>query len=161
MGVADANVFAARWDIEMPELGRRAVQLGPKIGSVELGVSLFELDPGGAVSPLHVHYGNEELLLVLSGRPQLRTPEGARELEPGAVVAFPRGPEGAHQIANGGAEPVRVLVFSTMNFPEVTEVLTTGTMFVRASHDVRKTFPTGSEQEFMALWRAAFEADRP
>ena len=55
---------------------------------------------------------------------------------------------------------MRVLVFSTMNFPEVTEVLTTGTMFVRASHDVRKTFPAGSEQEFMVLWRAAFEADR-
>ena len=160
MGVADANVFAPRWDIEMPELGRRAVQLGPKVGSVELGVSLFELDPGGAVSPIHVHYGNEELLLVLSGRAQLRTPEGTRELEPGAVVAFPRGPEGAHQIANPGDEPARVLVFSTMNFPEVTEVLTTGTMFVRASHDVRKTFPAGSEQEFMTLWRAAFEADR-
>jgi hypothetical protein len=48
-----------------------------------------------------------------------------------------------------------------MSFPEVTELVTTGTMFVRASHDVRKTFPTGSEQEFMALWRAAFEADRP
>jgi hypothetical protein len=42
----------------------------------------------------------------------------------------------------------------------VTELVTTGTMLVRAAHDVRKTFPAGSEQEFMALWRAAFEADR-
>lgn len=160
--MADANVFAAEWDSEIPELGRRAVQLGPKIGSVELGVSLFELDPRGTVSPIHIHHGNEELLLVLSGRVQLRTPTGTRELEPGAVVAFPRGPEGAHQIANASDQPARLLVFSTMNFPEVTELVTTGTLVVRTtSHDARKTFAVGSAQDFMALWRAAFEADRP
>jgi uncharacterized cupin superfamily protein len=158
--VPDANVFAAEWDGEMPELGRRAARLGPRIGSVELGVSLFELDPGGAVSPIHVHYGNEELLLVLSGRALLRTPEGTRELEPGAIVAFPRGPMGAHQIANASDEPARVLVFSTMNLPEVTELVTTGTMFLTARRDLRKAFPAGSDEEFMALWRAAFEADR-
>ena len=159
--MADVNVFAPDWDNELPELGRRAVRLGQRIGSVELGVSLFELDPGGAVSPLHVHHGNEELLLVLSGRATVRTPEGTRELEPGAVVAFRRGPEGAHQIANGGDEPVRLLVFSTMHFPEITELVTTGAMFVRASDDgSRRAFPGGSEQEFLALWRAAFDADR-
>jgi uncharacterized cupin superfamily protein len=159
--MTDVNVFVPQWDSELPELGQRAVRLGPKIGSVELGVSLFELDPGGAVSPLHVHHGNEELLLVLSGRALLRTPDEVRELEPGAVVAFPRGPEGAHQIANRSNEPVRLLVFSTMNLPEITELVTTGTMFVRASHDAaRRSFPAGSEQEFLALWRAAFDADR-
>jgi len=144
----------------MSDLGRRAMRLGPKIGAVELGVSLFELDPGGAVSPIHIHHGNEELLLVLSGRVQLRAPDGTQELDPGAVVAFPRGPAGAHQIANKSEEPARLLVFSTMNVPEVTELLTTGTMFVSAEHGVRRTFPPDSAQEFMALWRAAFEADR-
>ena len=160
--MADVNVFAPDWDNELPELGQRAARLGPRIGSAELGVSLFELDPGGAVSPLHVHHGNEELLLVLSGRATLRTPEGTRELEPGAVVAFRRGPEGAHQIANRGDGPVRLLVFSTMHVPEITELVTTGAMFVRAGHDgSRRAFPGGSEQEFLALWRAAFDADRP
>src|SRR5271154_3397425 len=144
----------------MPALGRRAMRLGPKIGSAELGVSLFELDPGGAISPIHVHHANEELLLVLSGQVQLRTPDGTRELEPGAAVAFPRGPAGAHQIANRSEQPARMLVFSTMNIPEVTELLTTGTMFVSADHGVRKTFPPDSAAEFMALWRAAFDADR-
>jgi uncharacterized cupin superfamily protein len=144
----------------MSDVGRRAMRLGPKIGSVELGVSLFEIDPGGAVSPIHIHHGNEELLLVLSGRVQVRAPDGTQELDPGAVVAFPRGPAGAHQIANKSEEPARLLVFSTMNVPEVTELLTTGTMFVSADHGVRRTFPPDSAQEFMALWRAAFEADR-
>jgi uncharacterized cupin superfamily protein len=159
--VADVNVFAAEWDTETLDLGRRSVALGPKIGSAELGVSLFELDPGGAVSPLHAHHGNEELLLVLSGRPRLRTPGGTRELEPGALVAFPRGADGAHQIANPGDQPARLLVFSTMNLPEVTELLTTGTVFYRAADGVRGTFPPGSATDFSGLWREAFEADRP
>ncbi|MGA2006409.1 MAG: cupin domain-containing protein [Solirubrobacteraceae bacterium] len=158
--MAEVNVFAPQWDSEMSDVGRRAMRLGPKIGSVELGVSLFEIDPGGAVSPIHIHHGNEELLLVLSGRVQVRAPDGTQELDPGAVVAFPRGPAGAHQIANKSEEPARLLVFSTMNVPEVTELLTTGTMFVSADHGVRRTFPPDSAQEFMALWRAAFEADR-
>jgi uncharacterized cupin superfamily protein len=159
--VADPNVFAPQWDSETPELGRRSVALGSKVGCAELGVSMFELQPRGAVSPLHLHHGNEELLLVLSGRPELRTPEGTRELEPGALVAFPRGPDGAHQIANRGDQPSRVLVFSTMNFPEVTELLTTGTVFFRAGDGIRRAFPPGSETEFAGLWREAFEADRP
>jgi len=99
---------------------------------------------------------------VLSGRAMLRTPEGTRELEPGAVVAFRRGPEGAHT-------RLRTRVISRfgcwcsrrMNLPEITELVTTGAMFVRASHDgPRKAFPGGSEQEFLAIWRAAFDADR-
>ena len=159
--MADPNVFAPQWDSETPELGRRSVALGPKIGSSELGVSMFELEPGGAVSPLHTHHGNEELLLVLSGRPQLRTAEGKRELEPGALVAFPRGPDGAHQIANPGDQPARVLVFSTMNFPEITELLTTGTVFFRAGDGVRRAFAPGSATDFAGPWREAFEADRP
>jgi uncharacterized cupin superfamily protein len=159
--VSDPNVFAPQWDSETPELGRRSAALGAKVGSAELGVSLFELDPRGAVSPLHLHHGNEELLLVLSGRPQLRTPEGTRELEPGALVSFPRGPDGAHQIANLGDQPARVLVFSTMNLPEVTELLTTGTVFFRAGDGVRRAFPPDSETDFAGPWREAFEADRP
>jgi uncharacterized cupin superfamily protein len=40
------------------------------------------------VAPYHIHNGNEGLLLVLSGTPQLRTPDGVRTLEAGAMVAF-------------------------------------------------------------------------
>jgi hypothetical protein len=33
-------------------------------------------NPAGVGSPLHLHHANEELLLVLSGTPTLRSPEG-------------------------------------------------------------------------------------
>jgi uncharacterized cupin superfamily protein len=50
--------------------------------------------------------------VVLSGRPELPTPDGARRLEPGAVVGFPRGEEGAHGVSNPGPEPASVLLVS-------------------------------------------------
>jgi uncharacterized cupin superfamily protein len=59
------------------------------------------------------------MLIVLVGRPSLRTPSGWRRLQPGEVVAFPAGENGAHQLANPSDEPVRALVVSTMIAPEV------------------------------------------
>ena len=40
---------------------------------------------------------------------------GRARLEPGEVVAFPRGERGAHQVLNRGDEPARFLVVSEMN----------------------------------------------
>jgi uncharacterized cupin superfamily protein len=42
-----------------------------------------------------MHYANEEMLLVLDGVLELRTPNGTREVGKGAVVAFPAGAEGS------------------------------------------------------------------
>jgi uncharacterized cupin superfamily protein len=59
------------------------------------------------------------MVIVLSGRPSLRTPQGWRELESGEVVAFPRGEAGAHQLVNRTGEAVRFLAFSTNGDPDV------------------------------------------
>ena len=48
-----------------------------------------------------------------------RHPEGEDRLDPGDVVCFPRGPEGAHKVTNSGDGPSRVLMFSTANEPSV------------------------------------------
>jgi uncharacterized cupin superfamily protein len=73
---------------------RRAARLGPAAGAQRLDCSLYELDPAGRAVPYHAHYGNEELLIVLDGVLELRTPEGTREVSRGALVAFPAGPAG-------------------------------------------------------------------
>ena len=97
----------------------RRARIGRSAGSEHLGASLFELPPGTAPFPYHAHYGNEEMLIVLRGRPSLRTPEGWRELDEGEVVAFPRGDQGAHQVATLGDQDARVLILSEMNGPDV------------------------------------------
>jgi uncharacterized cupin superfamily protein len=121
--------FSAERDAD-PFRWRRA-QVGRQAGARDLGASLFEVPPGGATFPLHAHFANEELLVVLSGRPTLTTRDGARELAPGEVVAFPAGLEGAHRLDNATAEAVRVLIVSTMRAPEINAMLEDGKYWLR------------------------------
>jgi uncharacterized cupin superfamily protein len=109
----------------------RGESVALKAGSERLGASIYELAPGAANCPYHYHLANEELLIVLRGRPHLRTPEGWRVLEEGEVVAFPIGERGAHQVANHSDEPVRVLIASEMESPEIAVYPDSGKVGVR------------------------------
>jgi uncharacterized cupin superfamily protein len=94
-------------------------RVGPLIGAVALGASVYVLNEGQGVCPYHYEYGNEEWLLVLEGRPVLRTPEGERELEAGDVLCFREGPEGAHKVENRRPDVVRIVIFSTKHNPSI------------------------------------------
>jgi uncharacterized cupin superfamily protein len=94
-------------------------RLSRQAGSDRLGLSLWELPPGEAAYPYHFHLAEEELIIVLSGRPSLRTPDGWRDLEEGEVVSFLRGEDGAHQIVNRTEVGVRFLAFSTTGEPDI------------------------------------------
>jgi len=159
----DPNINRPEWDREFtePPFRFRATHVAARAGADELGATVFEIDPGGVVSPYHLHHGNEELLIVLSGTPQLRTPDGVRELEAGAVVAFPRGPAGAHQLTNAAsaAEPARLLIVSTMNFPDVAEHLDAGTYLAVTGPREARVFPASSEITLMESRTRAMEAD--
>ena len=100
---------------ELPGYQRRAARVGPKLGALRLGMSVYDMPPGEAIGPYHFEWTDEEWLVAITGRPTLRTPEGERVLDPGDVVCLPAGPEGAHQVRNAGEELVRVAIFSTMN----------------------------------------------
>jgi uncharacterized cupin superfamily protein len=123
-----ANVFEPEFDdqVDRPGFTRRRARLGRQAGSERLGASLYEVPPGQATFPYHWHSANEELLIVLRGRPSLRTPEGWRELAEGEVVAFPVEERGAHQVMNRTDETVRFLIVSEMNAPEVSVYPDTG-----------------------------------
>ena len=90
-------------------------KLGPKLGATRLGMSVYDLPPGEAICPYHFEWTDEEWLIVITGRPTLRTPEGERALDPGDVVCFRAGPDGAHRVGNKTADSVRVAIFSTKN----------------------------------------------
>jgi uncharacterized cupin superfamily protein len=87
----------------------------------DLGASLYELPPGATQAPYHFHHGAEELLVVLQGRPTLRSPDGERQLAEGEAVHFPVGPDGAHQVANRTDDDVRYVFISNTVTPEVVE----------------------------------------
>ena len=73
-----ANVYEPIWDAERdapPYVWKRS-RIGRQTGARELGASLFELPPGATSFPLHIHYANEEMLVVLAGRPTLDTLAG-------------------------------------------------------------------------------------
>jgi uncharacterized cupin superfamily protein len=118
--VVQANVFDPDFEEHgVPGFSGRRARVGRQAGGQRLGASVYEVPPGQATWPYHWHTANEELLIVLSGKPSLRTPEGWRELAAGEVVAFPVGEKGAHQLVNRSEEPARVLLVSEMNAPEV------------------------------------------
>jgi uncharacterized cupin superfamily protein len=95
-------------------------RMGPDAGAEDTGTSLYELPPGQALCPYHYEYGEEEWLLVVEGRPHLRTPDGTEQLDQLDVVFFPKGPEGAHGISNETDAPVRVLMWSSVVYPTAT-----------------------------------------
>ena len=114
------NVFGDDWD-ELDDWSgggaksKRFVGSGPR-----LGATLYELGPGNSIV-YHFHHGSEELLVVLRGRPTLRTPEGERQLKEGEVVHFPVGPDGAHGVRNDTDEDTRHVVAGIRVSPEVAE----------------------------------------
>ena len=110
----------------------KAATVGKQIGGELIGAGLYELEAANKLWPYHTHHANEEWLLVLRGKPTLRTPEGERELDEGDVVCFPRGKAGAHQVWNGTDSPVRVLMLSTLIAPDVVEYLDTGKVGARS-----------------------------
>ena len=140
------NLFHPEWDAEQdrsPFTWRRA-RLGRQAGAEKLGASLFELPPGRSSFPLHVHHANEELIVIVAGRPTLRTLDSERILQPGEVVACPTGRRGAHRLDNRSNEPAHVLIVSTMLAPELNEYPDSGKLWARS-------YPPGGEPDGEAV----------
>ena len=102
-----------------PGFRSKRARIGYELGGELIGASLWAVPPGEAAYPFHFHYSDEEIVIVLSGRPTLRTPEGERELEEGEALRFAVGEEGAHQILNRSEEDVTFLAFSSHGRPDV------------------------------------------
>jgi uncharacterized cupin superfamily protein len=97
----------------------RRARIGYELGSELVGCSVWEIPPGEAAYPYHFHFADEELVIVIRGRPTLRTSDGLRELEEGDAVRFPVGEDGAHQILNRGHDTVTFLAVSSHGRPDV------------------------------------------
>ena len=87
-------------------------RVGPLLGGEQLGLTVYEIGAGKSICPYHYEFGEEEWLIVLVGRPTLRTPEGERELAPWDCAFFPTGEAGAHKVTNRTDATVRVCMWS-------------------------------------------------
>jgi uncharacterized cupin superfamily protein len=115
------NIFSGELtadEDEPPGYGGRYANIGRLLGAQELAVKVFELEPGQSICPYHYEYA-EEWLIVLSGRPTVRHPDGEQVIDAGDAVCFPAGPAGAHKVTNRGSETVRVIMFSSGREPSV------------------------------------------
>jgi uncharacterized cupin superfamily protein len=70
--------------------------------------TVFEIKAGYTRGPHHFHDGGEDWMYVVSDEPVLRDPGGERTLQPGTLVAFQAGPDGAHTVDGPG----RIVMFS-------------------------------------------------
>jgi len=109
------------WDPDDPEGFRTGqARFGAELGARRTGATVYELPPGQAVCPFHFEYGEEEWLLVIDGRPSVRTPEGTRQLAPHDLMFFPTGPLGAHQVRNDSDATAHVVMWSEVVWPTAT-----------------------------------------
>lgn len=96
-----------------PGYDARSASVRRLLGGGRVGMTVYELAPGESVAPYHYEHGNEEWLIVLTGSPTLRTPDGECELQPWDTVFFPEGEAGAHKVTNRTRETLRVAMWST------------------------------------------------
>ena len=117
------NLYENKWDVERETTSGTSVRMrhvGHGLGTELVGGTLLEVGPG-YLGTYHLHFGNEELMLVLDGRATVRTPEGEHQFERGDVVFFPRGQAGLHAIENRSDGPARFLLLSSKVHPDVTQ----------------------------------------
>jgi uncharacterized cupin superfamily protein len=125
------NVFQAQFEYDdsdpagfrcgeakIAQPGGDAVNVGQAAGGNDNNVRLFEVPPNMHLVPYHYEY-EEEWLLVLEGQVLLRTPEGEETLASGALVCFPTGPAGAHQVSGTGQATARLMMWSSASEPAV------------------------------------------
>ena len=93
--------------------------LTAKLGMKKLGCSVVELEPGKRGWPYHLHYGMEELFVVLEGEGTLRYDDAEHAIRHGDVIFTPTGPNTAHQIINTSKATLRYLALSSTQDTEL------------------------------------------
>ena len=116
-----ANIYQPSFEDDEwpPGFRSRRARIGTEVGSELIGASLWQLPPGESAYPYHYHFGDEELVIVIRGRPTVRIPDGTRELDEGEVLHCPLGEDGAHQILNRTDDTVTFLSVSSNGHTDV------------------------------------------
>jgi uncharacterized cupin superfamily protein len=88
-----------------PVRGRWQKKVAEAAGLTLLGARHVVLEPGAWSSQRHWHQGEDELLVMLSGRAVLVENDGETEVVAGDILAWPKGIENGHHLINRSDEP--------------------------------------------------------
>ena len=145
------NIFGDEWEggRDRPGWQWKHLPVGRRLGSEQIGASLYELAPGQTTFPYHWHQLEEEWLIVLRGEPTLRDPNGERRLAAGDCVVFKVGPEGAHSIRNDTDEPIRLMMLSSEADAEMCFYPDSGKVGLFGK-DLRKILDQNAELDYFA-----------
>lgn len=117
--VVNVDELDSRTHAQGTKFGYASKALGAAAAGKGIGCSHYELAPGKAAFPFHWHSALEEALFVVEGTGTLRIGDKRVPVKAGDYVAFPTGPEAAHQMINTSASPLKYLCFSTSTTVEV------------------------------------------
>jgi uncharacterized cupin superfamily protein len=106
------NVTGYPAPFDQPVAGRWQRRVGDSAGLTELGARHVTLEPGAWSSQRHWHEGEDELLVMLSGRAVLVEDEGEMELVPGDIATWAKGVRNGHHLINRSAEPCSFICVS-------------------------------------------------
>ena len=122
MNDGPVNAVELEWtDYDHDDRKFKRKQLGAAAGGEDIGTSLYEVPAGKRLWLRHYHEGNEEAIFVLEGSGTLWLGPDSEEhaLKPEDYVALPAGEASTHEI-EAGDDGLRLLVYSTMNDPDIT-----------------------------------------
>ncbi len=104
-------------------------EVGFFIGAERLGYQVVKLTPGARFCPVHAEFSEEELFVVLEGTPSIRTTRETLQCRKGDFIAFPVGPDHAHQVLNESSREAVILLLgqcvpdAVCYYPESNKVL--------------------------------------
>jgi uncharacterized cupin superfamily protein len=87
-----------------PVAGRWQRKVGEAAGLALLGARHVVLEPGAWSSQRHWHEGEDELLVMLSGRAVLVEDGGETDVSPGDILAWPASVRNGHHLINRSSE---------------------------------------------------------
>jgi uncharacterized cupin superfamily protein len=115
-------------------------RLGAQTGSVQLGATLTEIPPGCISYPFHYHCAKEEALYIVSGTGTARIGDARVAVRAGDWIAYPVGPQHAHQMINDGPEPLVYLAISSGQTCEVVGYPDSNKIGMAAGESMQKTW---------------------
>ena len=104
-----------------PGIGSDFTNISKPMGLTQLGASYFAVKPGESAFPFHVHYQEDEIIIILSGTGTYRLGTEKHEVGVGDTLSAPAGrAELAHQLTNTGSETLTYICVSSL--PEINVV---------------------------------------